>query len=267
MTALQDMLGNQEAGEELQPNISGKAVELIQNRLDMQTFIYLSNLAKSMKRSGEIWLSMAKDVLVEKGRRMKTVAADGQPGSIEILTPAYDADKGEAFLENDLSRAKFDVNVDVGPSSSSQRAAVVRALTGIATITDDPQTKQALTLATIANLEGEGLTDLREWARAKAVRMGIVKPTDEEAEQLQQEAANTPPDPQAEFLRAEAEKAVAQGAKARADTVLTVAKAEQARAETAKTLAEIDTEKQDQVINAVQAIQQASTPPPGQKGL
>src|SRR3990167_6528682 len=54
---MQDLLGNQQAGEELQPNISGKAVELVQNKLDMQTFIYMSNMSKAVKRSGEIWLS------------------------------------------------------------------------------------------------------------------------------------------------------------------------------------------------------------------
>jgi hypothetical protein len=62
---MQDVLGNQQAGEQLQPNISGKAVELIQNKLDMQTFIYVSNMAKAVKRTGEVWLSMAKDVYVE----------------------------------------------------------------------------------------------------------------------------------------------------------------------------------------------------------
>jgi hypothetical protein len=58
--ALSDLLGNQEAGEQLQPNMSGKAVELIQTRLDMQVFIYMSNFAKAMKRCGEIWLDMKK---------------------------------------------------------------------------------------------------------------------------------------------------------------------------------------------------------------
>jgi hypothetical protein len=50
--SLEDLLGNQQSGEELKPNISGRVVELIQNRLDMQVFIYMSNLAKAMKRSG-----------------------------------------------------------------------------------------------------------------------------------------------------------------------------------------------------------------------
>lgn len=262
--SLQDLLGNQQAGEEVQPNISGKVVELIQQRLDMQTFIYISNHAKAMRRSGEIWLSMAKDVLVEDGRKMKTVSTDGEPDSVTLREPAYDPKTGEDYLENDLEKANFDVWVDVGPSSSSRRSATVRALTGLAQITQDPETLNVLTAASIMNIEGEGLQELRDFFRDKLVRMGVVKPTKEEAQALAEEAANTPPDPNTQLAQALSEEAVAKGAKARADTVLTVAKAEQARAETAKTLAEIGTEEQNQVLAAVEAVQRASEPPPGQ---
>lgn len=133
---MQDLLGNQQAGEELQPNISGKAVELVQNKLDMQTFIYMSNMSKAVKRSGEIWLSMAKDVFVEEGRKMKSIGPQGEVQSVELLKPVVE-DDGEIDYENDLSEAEFDVAVDVGPSSSSKRAATVRALTGMASLTED----------------------------------------------------------------------------------------------------------------------------------
>lgn len=259
--ALQDLLGNQQAGEQLQPNMSGKAVELIQNRLDMQVFIYMSNFAKAMKRSGEIWLSMMKDIAVEEARRMKTVSANGQSGSVVINEPVIDEKSSARVLRNDFAKASYDVVADVGPSSTSLRNAVVRALTGVASITDDPQTKQALTLATISNLEGEGLGDLREWARARALRMGLIKPTDEEKDDLAQEQANQQPDPQQQYLMAAATEANSKAKQAEANTVLTVVKAEQARAETAKTLAEIDTEKQQQVIEAVNAFQAAAQPP------
>ena len=72
-TDMQDILGNQQGGDEIQANVSGKAVELVQNRLDMQSFIYVSNFSKAMKRCGEIWLGMAKDVYVEEGRKVRGV--------------------------------------------------------------------------------------------------------------------------------------------------------------------------------------------------
>lgn len=236
---MQDLLGNQQAGEELQPNISGKAVELVQNKLDMQTFIYMSNMSKAIKRSGEIWLSMAKDVLVEEGRKMKSIGPQGEIQSVELAKPMVN-DKGEVETENDLSEAEFDVNVDVGPSSSSKRAATVRALTGMASLTDDAETKQVLGAMAMMNMEGEGITEVRDYFRKKLLRMGVVKPTDDEAQTLMVEAQNAKPDANTQYLQSAATAEEARAVKARADTVLTVAKAEETQANTMKILSEID---------------------------
>jgi hypothetical protein len=261
--ALDDLLGAQQAGEQLQPNLSGKAVELIQTRLDMQVFIYMSNLAKSMKRSGEIWLSMMKDIAVEPKRRMKIVTPDGEPGTTTINAPAYDEKLGKKYIANDFAKANFDVNVDVGPSSTSLRASVVRALTGIASITEDPETKQALTLATISNIEGEGLRDLRDWARARAIRMGLIKPTEEETQQMAEEQANAKPDAQTQYLQSAAQEAEANAAQSRAKTVETIANAELKRAQTAKTMAETEGAGVSSAISLADAFSRAATPPAG----
>jgi hypothetical protein len=257
---IQDVLGNQQAGEQLQTAISGIAVELIQNKLDMQTFIYISNMAKAIKRSGEIWLSMAKDVLVEEGRKMKVVNEQGETDSIEIMRAAINEETGEQISENDLSEANFDVSVEVGPTSNSRRSAAVRGLTGMMQITQDPETLQVLGAMAMMNMEGEGIGEVRDYFRNKLVKMGVVKPTEEETAQLQQEAANTPADPNMEFLQASAEQAQAQAAKARADTVLTVAKADQTRADTAKTLAEMDNGNREHVVKMVQSLQGGGLP-------
>jgi hypothetical protein len=253
--ALDDLLGNQQAGEQIEPNLSGKAVELIQQRLDMQVFIYMSNFAKTIQRGGEVWLSMAKDLLVEPGRKMKTISSDGKPSSIELLRPMVDEDTGAEYLENDMSAAKFDVVADVGPSSSSRRSATVRALTGIISITEDPETRMALSIATIANLEGEGLSDLRDWARARGVKMGVMKPTDEEKKQLEAEVANQQPDPNVEFLKAESAKALA-------DADATQAKIGLTHAQTIETLAGIDSARQADAIALAQALT-PDAPPAG----
>lgn len=258
---LSDLLGKQEAGEEMQSNISGKVVELVQNRLDMQVFIYMSNLAKSMKRCGEIWLSMMRDIAVEPERRMKTIDKDGQPGSVILNRPMFNEKTGEDYLENDLSKAMFEVDVDVGPSSSSRRASTVRSLTALAAITEDPQTKQALTLATIANIEGEGLQDLRDWARASAIRAGVVKPTEEEMQKMAEEQANQQPDPQAQLAGALTQQALADAEKKRADTVQSLASADLKAAQAQKVAAETDGARVDSMINAADAIRRVAVPP------
>lgn len=253
---LQDLLGNQQAGEEMQPNISGKVVELIQTRLDMQAFIYMDNFSKAMKRAGEIWLSMAKDILVEDGRKMKTITSDGEVSSATLREPAYDEKAKREYLRNNIQGGAFDVWVDVGPSSSSQRSATVRSLTGLAAMTTDEQQKGVLLSTAAMNIEGEGLSDLRAWNRRNLVRQGVVKPTPEEAEEMQQEAANQKPDPQTQYLQAEASKAMAQGKKAEADAVKVAADTEKVQADTAKILSELDTEAQNRIIELIRLTQE-----------
>jgi hypothetical protein len=252
--ALDDLLGAQQAGEQIQPNLSGKAVELIQNRLDMQSFIYMDNLAIAVKRSGEIWLSMKRDVTPEQERRMKTVATDGEVDTVVLNQPSFDPKTHEQVMANDMDDANFDCWADVGPSSSSRRSAAVRALTGMASITTDDQDRAVLTAAAMMNMEGEGLQELRDYYRRKLVRMGVVTPTKEEEEELSQEAANTPPDPQAQYLMAAAEQAQADAALGRAKTVNSVADAELKRAQTAKTLAETMGAHNEQQIATAQAL-------------
>jgi len=248
---MQDLLGNQQAGEELQPNISGKAVELVQNKLDMQTFIYMSNMSKAIKRSGEIWLSMARDVLVEEGRKMKSIGPQNEMQSVELAKPVVN-EKGEIETENDLSEAEFDVNVDVGPSSASKRAATVRALTGMASLTDDAETKQVLGAMAMMNMEGEGITEVRDYFRKKLLRMGVVKPTEEEQQAMADEQANQQPDPNTQYLQAAADEASANATQARAKTILTVAQADETKAKTMKTLADVDSAEQRQAMEVIE---------------
>lgn len=266
-----DVLGRPENAEKMVSNISGKAVEMIQQRLDMQTFIYMSNMAKAIKRSGEIWLSMAKDIFVEEGRNIKAIGKQGEVSTVELMRPVI-GESGEIEYENDLSSANFDIAVDVGPSSSSKKAATVRAITGMMTITQDPETMQVLGSMAMMNMEGEGVSEVRDFFRKRLVNMGAVKPTEEEMQAMQAQAAQAQPDPQTQYMMAAANQADAEASKARADTVLTVAKAEETQAKTLKTMAEISEVDRKQAFEDLQLLgsafqgqqpqeQQPGTPP------
>ena len=252
---MQDILGRQEAGEEVVSNISGKAIELIQSRLDMQSFIYMSNMAKAVKRSGEIWLSMARDILVEPGRKMKAVGTQGELSTIELGRPVLNEETGEIEYENDLSNAKFDVSVDVGPSSSSKREATVRSLIGMISISQDPETRMVLTAMAMMNMEGEGIWEVRDFFRQKLLQMGVIKPTEEEAAELMAAMQNQQPDPQSLYLQAEAAKAQAQAVKAQADTEYTVARAEETRAKTIETLASVENDQRESAVKTAKNLQ------------
>jgi len=255
-TDMQDILGNPAGADKMVSNISGKAVEMIQARVDGQAFIYMSNFAKGMKRCGEIWLSMARDIYTEDKRKMKTIAPTGEAGMVELMKPTIDQETGAVVMENDLTSATFDVIADVGPSSSTKRQATVRALTGMLQITQDPETAQVLTAMAMMNMEGEGIGDANAYFRKKLLRMGVVKPTDMEAEELMAEMQGAPQDPNAMYLQAAAENETAKAAKARADTVETVASAELKRAQTLETLGKVDETAQNMALTNAEAVQQ-----------
>jgi hypothetical protein len=255
-----EILGSSQQADKMVSGISGKAVELIQTRLDMQTFIYMSNMAKAVRRCGEIWLSMSKDIYVEEKRKMKTVGAMEEVGSIELMKPQIDEETGELIYENNLGDALFDVAVDVGPSSSSRRDATVRALTGMMQVTTDPTTQQVLQAMAIMNMEGEGIGDIKEYFRKQLVQMGVLKPTEEEQQQMMEAQANVPQDPQTAYLLAEAAKAQALAIKAQADTEYTLARSEETKAKTIQTLSSVDIDERKSAIETAEKIGAAIQP-------
>ena len=237
---IRDILGNQEQAEIVSPNVSGVALELAQSKMDMQTFIYVSNFAKAEKRCGEIWLSMAKDVYVEEKRKLRGLSDNDDISSVMINVQSMNPDTGAVTYKNDFSAADFDCIVDVVPASVSRRASAVRALTQMIGMTSDPETQQVLSATAMMNMDAEGVGEIRGYFRKKLLAIGAVEPTKEEAEQMmmQQQMQQQQPDVQAMYFAAEAERAQALAAKARADTVLTMTKVDQTRAETSETLAD-----------------------------
>ena len=191
---------------------------------------------------------------------MKVITEDGKTDSVTLMQPMVDQETGEVKMANDLGAAKFDVDVDVGPSSSSRRAATVRALTGMMQITQDPETLQVLGAMAMMNMEGEGVSEVQDYFRQRLIRMGVVKPTEQEAEAMmaEMEARGQQQDPNAIFLQAAAEEAVAKAAKARADTIKTVADAELSRARTAETMAKASEIDQNIALTTIDALEQAS---------
>lgn len=263
---IRELLGNQEQGEKINANVSAEAIDLVQNQLGMQSYIYIDNFAKAIKRCGAIWLSMAKELYVEEGRRMKTIGKQDEVDSAELSRPVI----GESGIEyeNDLTKASFDVGVDVGPTSSSKKSAIVRQLQALLPFTNDPEDMKVLLAMIYMNMEGEGIKDFRNYYRKYLVKIGVVEPTEEEQQELIAAAQNQPPDPQAELANALAQESQAKAMKAQADTYLTAAKTEQTKADTAKTIASMENEQRDSVANALSKInQQMASAQPMSEGV
>lgn len=250
---LKDLLGNQQAGEKIVSNIAEETVALVQDRLDMQTFIYVSNMAKAMKRSGEVWLGMSRDLYVEDGRKMKTLGSQDEVELIELNTPTMNED-GEVEYKNAMKDAKFKVAVDIGPSSSSKKSATVRSLMGMMGVTTDPITQKVLSAMMMLNMEGEGISEVRGYFRDSLIKMGVIKPTTQEAEDLAEALKNTQPDANETFLRAAAETELSKAAENKADTIKTIAETEKVKAQTVEIAEGIDRDNEEAALKLLAEV-------------
>lgn len=259
---LKEILGSAQLGEKMEANQSGKAVELIQNKIDMQAFIYTSNAAKARKRGAEVWLSMAKELYAEKGRKIRGLTKENKPQAIELGREILQ--EGKVIAEVDMARAKLDVATTVGPASSSRKAATVRALSNTAMIVQDPNERAAIIGTMMLNMEGEGLQDLREYYRKRMVQIGAAKPTDDDKREAEEAKKTAQPDPNAELVKAAAQREAAEAANAEADALLKVEKMVLTQAQTIETLSKVGEMEQAQAIQAMEALQaqnQPQTPP------
>lgn len=245
---LAQLLGAQQGADQMMSNVSGDAVEMIQQRIDANSYIYLDGMAKAIRRGGEIWLSMARELYTDADRKMKGINEAGQPEQIELGRMTVNPDTYAMEPESDLTKAVFDVAVDTGPTSSSQRQATVRSLLGVLAVSQDPESRSILEGMILQNLEGNGMEDIRDFSRRKMVAMGVVKPTNEERAAME---AKGPGQPSAndQYLQSAAQEAQAKAAKANADTVSSIASAELKRAQTVETLAGVDMAEQQQAID------------------
>lgn len=250
-----DLLGNQQGGDEIMANTSGLAVELVQSRLDMQSFIYMSNFAKSVRRCAQIWLSMARTVYDDEGRKMKVMDEQETADFVEIGKKVLV--DGEPQTEAEIAKARFDVACDVGPASQTRRQATQKRLIEMLDAVQDPADRKVLSAVIMRNMEGEGLTSVRDYFRRQLVALGVEEPTDEEAAEMAEAQTDQAPDPNVVYLQTEAQKNEAQAAKAVADTDHAVAEAAKTRAETVEIMAKVDREDRQAAIDAAQAIAQA----------
>jgi len=272
---MKELLGSQENGEKMIANVSARAVELVQNQLAMQTFIYTDSMAKSMRRGGEIWKDMAIELNDSDEDEYTIIKEDGEVGTVKLYQPTMK--DGVAKRENDLEDGKYEVVADVGPSYLTRRDNTVRALTGVLQYFQNPQEQSVIAATIVENLDGDGIDGLQKWARTTLLNAGAAIPTDEETQEMQAAAQNKQPDPNAMYLMAEAGKSQALAVKAEADTMKALAESEQTQAETAKILTETDSAKLDNILRIMEQLQQASAsqmappqaeqPAPQQEGM
>lgn len=215
---IQEVTGGSQAMQQMLSNIAQETVNNLMSRSDMASFIYLDNMAKSLKRAGEVWLSMAREVY-GSDREVRVVNEDGTDDIALMNAQVVDRQTGRVVALNDLSTGRYDVTVDVGPSYTARRDATVAALTNVLN-TMLPQDPEAGVIRGLImdNMDGEGLDDYKEYNRNKLLTAGVVKPRNAKEQQVvmqaQQAAANQP---NPEMVLAQAQMVAAQAEEKKAD--------------------------------------------------
>lgn len=225
---IQEVTGGSQAMQQMPSNIAQETVNNLMNRSDMASFIYLDNMAKSLKRAGEVWLSMAREVYGSE-REVRVVNEDGTDDIALMNAQVVDRQTGRVVALNDLSTGRYDVTVDVGPSYTARRDATVSVLTNVLSsmLPNDPM-RPAIQGIILDNIDGEGLDDFKEYNRTQLLTSGIVKPRNAKEQQIvqqAQQAQQSQQDPNALIAQAQIIAAQAEQQKAQNETAQTQIKA------------------------------------------
>lgn len=208
-------------------------VNQINQRADLETFVFLDNLATAIRRDGEIYQSIVNDVY-DIPRTVTVTGENGDEQTLETMAQAVDYQSGRVVVLNDI-RGRYECYTDVGPSyqsmKDSNRAELQELLK---TVPPEHQVWNVLLLQYLSLLDGRGIEITRDYATKQLVTQGLKKPeSPEEMQWLQeaQQAAQSQSDPN--MVLAQAQMVVAQ------------AEAEKARNETAQTQIKAFTAQQD----------------------
>lgn len=218
---IQEVTGGSQAMQQMPSNISQETVSNLMNRSDMASFIYLDNMAKSLKRAGEVWLSMAREVY-GSDREVRVVNDDGTDDIALMNAQVVDRQTGNVVALNDLSTGRYDVTVDVGPSYTARRDATVSALTQVlqTMLPQDPM-RPVIQGIILDNLDGEGMDDFKEFNRKQLLTTGAVKPRNQKEQEIVQQAqmaSQNQPDPNMVLAQAQMVAAQAEAQKAQNET-------------------------------------------------
>lgn len=221
-----------DGADTVKANVSAEAMDIAATRVDAKSGIYLDNIRKSVKAEGEIYLGMAPEIYFEPGRQVETMTEEGGDGTATLLEPYTEEASGAVKIRNDFSQGRYKVMASVSVATETKRDKAVRAALSLAETAlkaGDQEMAQAALLTAATNMDGDGINELKEFARRKGLQIGLFTPNEDEAKQFA-EAAQAP-DPnvalaeaQAANLQAGAMKDAALADKAVADKALSEAK-------------------------------------------
>ena len=168
---------------------SGVAIRERRNKSDVGSFVYVDNLSKAIQFTGEILVDMIPRIY-DTERTVRILGEDGKDSFVTLNEKIFDDETGRDVMFNDLSVGKYDVAVSIGPSYLTQRQESAEQL--IALAAQDPELLPLGRDIIIKNLDIPGSTELEKRFRKLMIEQGLIKPNDEELQEIEAEGQKEP---------------------------------------------------------------------------
>ena len=225
----------------LDPDASGKAINAIIKRMNMNTQPITDNISMAIESSGWVYQSKAAEVY-NRQQMVRTLSEDGTDGQEQLLKVVIDERTGKHVFANNLRGKKFRVYADVGPQYETLKEQTVENLKGMGEMLQSApggeQYMPAIVATMLDNMDGVGLGPLKELNRRNMLLQGLVEPENEEEEEMLAKASQPQPDPNQVLIESIAEKERAEARNMDSDSVDNIASAQKKAAETQKIQAE-----------------------------
>ena len=228
----------------LNPDISGKAINALIKRENLNTQTVNDNISNAIEWSGEVYMSMAVDGIYTVERMINTIGLDGTEGRKQLMKTVLDEETGQTVTANNLNGKRFRAYADVGPQYDSMREQTVEDLKGMLESLQQTPNGQQYTPAVLAlimdNIVGVGLGPLKELNRRIMLLQGLVKPETDEEKALVAQAQQPKEDPNAELTAAVTQQQISESRNLDTKSAENIAGAELKSAQTRKAIAETE---------------------------
>lgn len=184
-------------------DISGKALNALNKRLDMQSFTYQDNHKFAVRRDGEIYASMMKDI---KDIQEEVVLIKADNTSVKETINQVDFEFGDngvqQVMRNDVQSMTFEVYADIGPAFESVKAQNKEELKELINgMPPGTPVYNILLNKYLMLIDGVNFDDVRDYARKELIMMGVQEPeTEEEMQMVQQAQQNQGPSAQEQAM-------------------------------------------------------------------
>ena len=238
----------------IDPDASGKAINALRKRENLNTQVISDNVIQSIKHSGKVYRSMAGDIYT-RAQMKKVLGVDGTIRIEQLNQQSLDPQTGNPIQMNDLSRGRFSVDIEVGPQYESQKEATIESLERVLEKLPEnsPYFGPVLSMW-MENISGTGLKPLKEFNRNLMLRQGLIEPENGEEEQIVQQVQQQT-DPNDELIKAATAQQNAEAKNLEASSVGKIASAqkdlataEKTKAETADIVTDIGIKRSEQIL-------------------